>query len=642
MKVKITGIFILIASIFLAGCGPKKRDYLFYNGDIVTMNGNDDTAEALWVKDGIIQAVGSYDKLKAMTSEATELIDLQEGALLPGFVEPHMHMVGVLISKFFSNYDVTPCLPEPYETRGTGCFLFIKNAVSGLNLMPKSGWYFGNGLDPSRMAWDENTPAIVFHDDPAVMIDESYPDAEADSKKPALLLDQSGHLAYVNIEAFVAIGVCPSVDDCNPKKVKIPDFQSGGEWVTNKDGTRFTGLIQEMEAIGPFVNALVPGKGVAGGHEIIGSGQFIKEWNELKEAIDSVAQTGVTTVIDGGAMSQGQVELVKVLALLHPVMRYRQMIAVDLANNEKYHDKILNTKFDPWPEKNNGLYSLGGIKLWADGSTQGCTASLNKAYSDKGVCAGSGKGHKNYADADAIVDQLFPYWKRGWYMNIHANGDLAIEDALSALQIMQKKFTNDYVHTLIHATVGKSGTKKGVVITKVAKVRKGNRKYPPVNVHTSHLIAHVAYWGGALQILLDGKHNVANGRAAYLDATLTEKKHRIPFSLHSDAPVSITNPLWFVEQAVTRNTWYYPNLKNKDVQSMPGNQKITVIDALRAVTIEPARQHQLDHWIGSLEKGKVADLVILDQNPLKVDQNEIHQIRVRDTFLGGKRHSWPE
>jgi predicted amidohydrolase YtcJ len=73
---------------------------------------------------------------------------------------------------------------------------------------------------------------------------------------------------------------------------------------------------------------------------------------------------------------------------------------------------------------------------------------------------------------------------------------------------------------------------------------------------------------------------------------------------------------------------------------MPGGQNITIAQALEAVTIEPARQNGLDRYIGSIEKGKVADLVILDKNPLTQPPNEIHKIRVLSTFVGGYRNDW--
>ncbi len=76
--------------------------------------------------------------------------------------------------------------------------------------------------------------------------------------------------------------------------------------------------------------------------------------------------------------------------------------------------------------------------------------------------------------------------------------------------------------------------------------------------------------------------------------------------------------------------------------SSSGDQKPTVLEALRAVTIEPARQNGLERWIGTIEIGKVADFVLLDKNPLDITPppEQIHAIQVRATFVGGYRNDW--
>ena len=73
---------------------------------------------------------------------------------------------------------------------------------------------------------------------------------------------------------------------------------------------------------------------------------------------------------------------------------------------------------------------------------------------------------------------------------------------------------------------------------------------------------------------------------------------------------------------------------------MPGRQNITVEQALRAITINAATQNGLGPYIGSIEKGKAADLVILDKNPLRQPPDRIHEIRVLSTFVGGYRNDW--
>jgi predicted amidohydrolase YtcJ len=119
-----------------------------------------------------------------------------------------------------------------------------------------------------------------------------------------------------------------------------------------------------------------------------------------------------------------------------------------------------------------------------------------------------------------------------------------------------------------------------------------------------------------------------------------DRQQGIPFSLHSDSMVTPPRPLWFAEQAITRRTWAYPDFKKSYV--LGPEHAATMQEALRAITIEPARQHEIDGWVGSIEPGKVADFVLLGANPLDYDPakggdpTQISKIPVIQTYLNGQ------
>jgi hypothetical protein len=360
------------------------------------------------------------------------------------------------------------------------------------------------------------------------------------------------------------------------------------------------------------------------------------------------ARAGVTTMVNGGTGTAkgGLPEVLNMFHALasqsqgHPLLRYRTLVPWDGIPKDV-------TKPSPWDEKDDGLFGITGIKLWADGSTQGCTAALIEPYDTSGSCSSEGHGLATFTEPE-IVKELRSHWKEGWPIQIHVNGDQAILNVLNALAQLQRETRNDSPITLLHFTVDGNPAHEDMV-QKVADLRAGRFVYqgkpvPPVDVRVSHLIGHVAYWGGALENILDGvngpKDPDENGRAARLDATRHEIELGVPFSLHSDTSVTPVHPLWYVEQAVTRNTWFYPNLMDADAHPMPGGQNITVAQALEAVTIEPARQSGLDRYVGSIEKGKEADFVELDRNPLDEPPNEIHKIRVLATYVGGSKNDW--
>ena len=585
MKAVVVWIGLLAAPLVLTAATPPapKADFILYGGDIVTLDKAGTVAEAVWVRDGRIEAVGTRQEILRQAPETTERIDLRGHALLPGFVEPHLHLDALTLTSFFT--DLIPCLPDRYETREKGkCPLTILKALEDLknSEIAFNTWLVGNGIDPSLMTLDGNQPASAFQADP-----QKYIDTNVSATRPVFILDRSGHLAYVNRQAFVAAGICEKAETCGPKTANSKP-ESPGEWKVDKDG-HFTGLLLKVQAYKPFENALGPY--LPSSEDI-----FIRACVKAQE----FARAGLTTMANGGT---GTVALFQNLAKkFPPLLRYRALV--------QWNDTQGFAKPTPWDESNNALFGVTGIKLVADGSTQGCTASLIDRYNERGSCGSADMEMANF-NTKQIVANLKPFWKAGWPIQIHTNGDQAIMNALDALADLQMETRNDSPITLIHFTVDGNPSKGEDMVQKVADLRAGRwlgKPVPPIDVRVSHLIGHVAYWGGALQNILDGvsgpKQPDETGRAARLDATQRELKLGVPLSLHSDAPVSPVHPLWYVEQAVTRNTWFYPKLTDADVHTMPGGQSITIAQALEAVTIEPARQHGLDRYIGSIEKGK--------------------------------------
>jgi hypothetical protein len=120
-------------------------------------------------------------------------------------------------------------------------------------------------------------------------------------------------------------------------------------------------------------------------------------------------------------------------------------------------------------------------------------------------------------------------------------------------------------------------------------------------------------------------------KARLLDRCKSLEKAGVGFTLHSDFMVTDPIPLHMIEMAVTRKTW-----KEPDYVLAP-EETISVESAIRALTSEAAWQLFSDHEIGSLEVGKLADLVILDNDPRKVDPDAIKDIKVLETWMDGKQ-----
>ena len=102
----------------------------------------------------------------------------------------------------------------------------------------------------------------------------------------------------------------------------------------------------------------------------------------------------------------------------------------------------------------------------------------------------------------------------------------------------------------------------------------------------------------------------------------------VPYAMHSDAPVTPINPLFTAWCAVTRQT--------AEGRVLGENERISVARALRAITLGAAYTLRMDHEIGSIEPGKLADFCVLDEDPLEVDIDALKDISVHATVLGGR------
>jgi predicted amidohydrolase YtcJ len=140
----------------------------------------------------------------------------------------------------------------------------------------------------------------------------------------------------------------------------------------------------------------------------------------------------------------------------------------------------------------------------------------------------------------------------------------------------------------------------------------------------SFFVLHTYYWGDRHRERFLGPE-----RAARISPTRTAQAKGVRFTLHCDSPVVPMEPLRLVWAAVNRRT--------TSGHELGPEERIDVVSALRAVTIDAAFQHFEENEKGSLEPGKLADLVILERSPLAVDPADLAALPVLETIVGGER-----
>ncbi len=140
-----------------------------------------------------------------------------------------------------------------------------------------------------------------------------------------------------------------------------------------------------------------------------------------------------------------------------------------------------------------------------------------------------------------------------------------------------------------------------------------------VNMFANHLY----YWGE--------EHlakTVGPDRAHRLEPFASAHRLGVHYAMHSDAPVTPIGPLFTAWCAVERQT--------AAGRTLGEHEKITVEQALRAITLGAAYTLKMDHEVGSIETGKRADFAVLEEDPLTVPSSELKDIPVWGTVLGGK------
>jgi predicted amidohydrolase YtcJ len=225
------------------------------------------------------------------------------------------------------------------------------------------------------------------------------------------------------------------------------------------------------------------------------------------------------------------------------------------------------------------LFSLYGVKIIGDGSNQTETGAQTKAYLNT-----SAKGSPNF-DAALLKSMVAQVKAFGMPVQIHCNGDYAIDIALDAIEAAYSGSTDSGVNRIEHSTMARPD--------QILRMK-------TLNVQPTFLMNHLRFYGAAYRDQLFGPERAPQG------------------------------PLPLISTAVTRRCIIDNSIVGAD-------QAISLDEAIRAVTIDAARQLGQGDRLGSLETGKEADFTILERDPYKVSPDAIADIKVSETWVAGER-----
>ena len=252
---------------------------------------------------------------------------------------------------------------------------------------------------------------------------------------------------------------------------------------------------------------------------------------------------------------------------------------------------------------------VGGCKLTIDGSPQGFTALRDRPYYDP-----VGDYPPDYAGYSAITmeqtqDAVNWCYEKDIQIITHANGEGASDMLIDALEAAQERYdTPDIRPVLIHGQFLREDQVDS---------------YKKLGVFLSLFPMHTFYWGDWHR-----DHTVGPVNARNISPTGWARERGMMFGSHHDAPVAFPDSMRILSATVTRRT------RSGDI--LGPDQRVDVMTALKAMTIWPAWQHFEENDKGSIERGKLADFVILSDNPMTVDPDKLAELQVRVTIKDDK------
>ncbi|MQQ99201.1 amidohydrolase [Glaciimonas soli] len=422
--------------------------------------------------------------------------------------------------------------------------------------------------------------------DNSQMVEQRHPTRQeldaVSTKIPIMISHQSGHIGVLNSKALEMAGISAATP--NPP---------GGVIEREADGKTPNGVLQETAffmAAPKLMPTFTPDELIA---QIQGG-----EAHYIANGF-TTAQDGKTSV----ATLKVLPEIARMGGFKIDVVSYADLVAVVDAGDEAILQGPLMSR------SYTNHFRIGGVKLTLDGSPQGKTAWFTHPY----FKVPSGQD-KNYAGYPAFTDAKLHDWvnlayKNNWQLLAHTNGDAAIDQLIRIVQDTAASYPpKDRRTVMIHGQLLRAD--------QIPQIKE-------LGIFPSEFPMHTFYWGDYYR-----ESVVGPARAENISPTGWLLKSDMKFSIHSDAPVVFPDAMRLISTAVNRVT--------RSGYILGPKQRISPLVALKAMTIWPAYQHFEEATKGSIEVGKIADLVILSDNPLTVDHAKIIDIKVDETIKDGK------
>lgn len=563
-------------------------DTVFHNGVVYTINDQDAFAEAVAVKDGKILAVGTNADIDTLIGPSTQVVDLAGRALMPGLIDSHMHPMGGGAQLTACSLNYAALSVDEALAKITACIEADKDA-------DPAQWVQVNG-------WFRQAMTPPGTDLTATILDR------LPTTRPVIVFATDFHSMAANTAALAAGGIAD--DTANP---------SDGEIVRDADG-HATGIFLDggiwmLAGAAPTLPADL---------------QAAKDRADLEAALAAIRAQGVTTILDAAANPDG-------IALFTTLrgegkLTVRAQFAPVISADETADPvaavatiTALGTTYNtPAGEAAPGISVQTG-KVFMDGVIQAPaqTGALLAPYmhnigtdSAPNFQPGDASGSL-YVSEERLTALMQTFAAAGLRLHLHTDGDGAVNVALNALQATRALYPDaDFRPAFAHCEL----------MDPADYARFATLNAQPVLS---------LQWGKPAPDTVDSvKVFVGPDRYNYVETAGKFQQAGARIAFGSDWPVDGLNEWYAMEVALTRENGVNPNpVYAGRLGDDPG---LDLPTALRAFTINAAYTLDMDKEVGSIEPGKLADLIVIDRDLFKIDPRTISDTAVLLTMVGGQ------
>lgn len=414
--------------------------------------------------------------------------------------------------------------------------------------------------------------------------------------RPGFFFAIDGHSLWANSKALEIAGVSRQTQD------PIPGFSY---YVRDDDGEP-TGYVLEVDAVLSLVNAIEPISAET-------MGTLLETW------LPKATQAGITSLFDAGVPPIGtdQGALISLYTDVEKRGALPFRVVASYSVKSAPVDGTAQRLTDLRNRISTDLVSVGAVKIIGDGTQEGYTAWLIEPYADRPESTGGSpftedQWHQLIAEVDAA----------GFDVHVHACGERTARTALNSIErAIAQNPPRDRRHTIAHLVyVEDPDSARFGELGVIAQFSANWMSADPDTVRN-----------------LAARYGMPRQDLFYRTQDVIKSGGRI--SLGTDWPAagyfSTYKPLDSIQIGVTRQLIGQPDAP----VLAPADQRLSVAEAVHANTLGAAHQIRLDALVGSLEVGKLADLIVLDQNILETDPHHIHQANVTMTMMNGQiRH----